>query len=93
MPGPLKCHTCGTTAAPQVFRAYGLFCSKACETADEIKKEQSVIDLLQAGFTKHPSVQNLWVKNGIAVSQEQVHRNGIHEVVKRHSRAAGQHRA
>lgn len=47
-------------------------------------------DLRKAGFSQDTDVPNLWVKNGVAISEEQAKKIGLIKALARHaSHAAG----
>lgn len=47
-------------------------------------------DLRKAGFEQHADVLNLWVKDGVAISEEQAKKIGLTKALARHaSHAAG----
>lgn len=52
--------------------------------------ENMRFDLKKAGFEQHVDVPNLWVKDGVAISEEQSKKIGLTKALARHaSHAAG----
>ncbi len=65
----------------------GLFCSPACR--DKYAADHLAIgkQLTEAGFSQHPDTPNMWLKQDVAITAEEVRNHGITKVLERHARA------
>lgn len=75
MPRNFLCHGCGIQFPYSV--GAGLFHSADCEAQFNANKETLRNSLIAAGFTQDPDASNLWTQNGVAVSLEQVVKEGF----------------
>jgi hypothetical protein len=80
---PLKCYHC-KTSFPRTPGA-GLFCGKDCEDAHCAAIEDNRKQLTDAGFVQHPETPNIWQKDGVAVTEEQVKHVGFEKAVQLHA--------
>jgi hypothetical protein len=84
----LHCLHCNKIGSPNEFRPWGLYCSEACRKGYEAKAQSAVAQLKALGFTQHPETPNLFVKDGVHISKEQVHRGNLPELVQKHAAVA-----
>lgn len=77
-----RCHGCG--ASFQNRKGADLHCSKECEGQHQAAQSMFQKSLEAAGFTQVADVPNLWVKNEVHISLEQVMREGLDETLARH---------
>jgi len=49
--------------------------------------------LTNAGFVQHPEIPNVWNKDGVAITEEQVKHVGFQKAVRQHGSAAAEHAA
>lgn len=88
---PLGCHHCG-----KPFRrapGAGRFCGDTCEKAHAAAMDQHRKSLTDAGFLQHSETPNLWLKDGVAISEEQVKNIGFEKAMRKHQSAAAEHAA
>jgi len=73
---PLVCHHCGL---PAVERRHGgdLTCSPDCQENFHKARAAAEDALRASGFTQHVDVPNLWGKDGVHLSIDQVIREGF----------------
>lgn len=83
----MKRPVCRTCTRPVVFG--NLFCSKACGQKPKEVKSQ----LLDAGFEPDPYTPNIYRKDGVAVTTEQVNHVGIDKALLHHTHAVEAHKA
>ena len=86
MAKPVRCLHCGR---PKVSKLGGdLTCSPDCRKAFEARRVSAEAALRDNGFTQYPEIPNLWAKDGVHLSIDQVIREGIEKALARHSDAA-----
>lgn len=86
---PLACRHCGSKF-PRAAGA-GLFCGSDCQMQHEAYTENATFDLKAAGFEQHPETPNIWHKDGVAITEEQVKHVGFEKAVRQHGSAAAEH--
>ncbi len=88
MPQPKLCHGCGKTFTPDPATGGGaqLYCSMACALEAQNRNTQIVAGLKAAGFEQNAEVPNLWAKDGVSVSIEELMHHGLEAVLQRHRR-------
>ncbi len=82
---PLACRHCGTQFRRSA--GAGLFCGDNCELAHDKANASNRESLLSAGFTQHEETPNIWVKDGVAVTEEQVKHQGLVKALHKHAGA------
>jgi hypothetical protein len=85
----LACRTCGRSFLHKP--GAGLHCTTKCEEnyADAIADAKQCLEA--AGFVVSPAAPNLYVKNGVAVTIEQVIHEGLEETLAAHDAAVAAH--
>ena len=86
MPKPKQCHFCHKSVEHSDL-IDGLFCSTTCRDAHAAQDEAIRQLLIDDGFTQHPTIQNVYVKDGVAVTTDEVLANGIDNALAAHTRA------
>lgn len=84
---PPVCHHCGKP----VPREHGgdLTCGPDCRSRFLSAREASSTELRALGFTEHAETPDLWGKDGVHISIDQVIREGLEETLARHAEAVG----
>ena len=78
------CHGCGQDSHHKVFRQFGMFCSKACEDIFAAEVLEVEAELLQNGFVQDKETPNIYRKDGVAVTKEQLHRANLPAILSLH---------
>lgn len=86
MAKPVRCHYCHTTV-DHADLIDGLFCSTSCRDAHALQHQAIRQQLTDAGFTPH-EIPNVWIKDGAAVTEDEVIAHGIDETLAAHLRAS-----
>lgn len=86
---PLACRHCGKQFARAA--GAGLFCGKDCEDAHCSAMDDHRKSLTDAGFVQHPETPNIWHKDGVALTEEQVKHVGFEKAVRQHGSAVAEH--
>lgn len=85
-----KCHFCfGMTTEATARQFAGRFCSKACVDGHGSAHESARKHLKESGFEQHPEAPNVWMKNGVALTEQEIVHDGIELCLDRHSRVGG----
>lgn len=66
----------------------GLFCSPRCEKAHRAHVERTAGQLVARGFKRNAKAPNVFTKDGISITQEQVKQHGLKEILKLHASVA-----
>lgn len=82
MPQPLHCHACGRLFPHR--RGADLYCSPKCEAQDKAAHGLMQIALHDAGFSQVKEVPNLWLKDGVHISTDEVLREGLAPTLAKH---------
>lgn len=77
------CHGCGE-AFPHKS-GIGLHHSAKCEKADAKKKAQLAARIVAQGFKQNKKAPNVFTKNGVSITLEQVKIDGLKETLKAHA--------
>lgn len=77
------CHNCGNAFPHKP--GVGLHCSQKCEAADNRKKAKIEESILKQGFKRNRKAPNVFTKNGVSITLEQVKLNGLKETLKAHA--------
>jgi hypothetical protein len=77
-----RCHGCG--AHFQNRKGADLHCSDECAGQHQAAQTMFQESLTKAGFVQVANVPNLWVKDAVHISMEQVMREGLDETLARH---------
>jgi len=88
---PLRCIHCGGLFRREA--GAGLCCGPGCEDKYKATTEQNRKALADAGFVQHPETPNIWHKDGVAVTEEQVKHHGIEKTIHLHAGAVAEHAA
>lgn len=80
-----KCHSCGAIKA--IAPGADLHCDQQCREDYATAVEQAAIALTAEGFSRDTAIPNLFVKGGVAVSLEQVIREGLESTLAAHNTA------
>lgn len=84
----LVCHHCGRLASSDT--GGDLTCSADCRGRYATARNSAEQGLSAAGFVKHADVSNLWAKDGVHISIDQVIREGFEQTIARHKAAAAE---
>ncbi len=80
----LICHHCGR---PHDNRLGGdITCSPECRERFAKAQKAAAEKLTAAGFVQNAEIPNLWAKNGVHISIEQVIREGFEKTVAAHKK-------
>lgn len=82
-----KCHQCNA----RILHAQlvdGLYCSKACR--DQHQKDHDALEqsVRAYGFTQHPDAPNVFLKDGVALTAEEIKHHGITKSLQLHATRA-----
>jgi hypothetical protein len=86
---PLACRHC-----KKPFRraaGAGLECGSDCEQAYINAMDAHRKALSAAGFVQHPETPNVWHKDGVAITEEQVKHVGFEKAIRKHTSAVAEH--
>jgi hypothetical protein len=83
------CKSCG--AIFQHRPGADLHCGDECRQDYELAIEQAISALRQEGFSRETEAPNLFVKDGVFVSIEQVIHEGFENALAAHARAVAVH--
>lgn len=79
MPKTFRCRVCGGTCGSD------LYCSAACRSKRDQDQADTAAWLKAQGFDAHPDVENLFVKDGAALTLEEVLHYGQEKSLARHA--------
>lgn len=82
MPQPILCHGHGGKVPHR--RGADLHCSKECEAQHRAAQQLFEAALQDTGFSQVKETPNLWLKDGVHVSIEQVMREGFRQTLDQH---------
>lgn len=82
----LHCHHCGKAFRHQP--AVGLFCSLRCEKQYAADRAKAGQQLGAKGFTVNKKAPNVFTKDGVSITLEQVKVHGLKETLNLHAAAA-----
>jgi protein-arginine kinase activator protein McsA len=85
----LGCQSCGRTFAATA--GAGLRCGPSCNAEYEAAVSQAVETLTAGGFTRSETTPNLFSKDNVNISIEQVIHEGIEAALASHDRAVAAH--
>ena len=85
MPQPILCHGHGGTVPHRV--GADLHCSKECEEQHRAAQQLMEQALRDTGFNQSQEVPNLWERQGVHISIEEVLREGLDSTLARHREA------
>jgi|SRR5579884_825969 len=85
----LQCHGCG--AIFPIAPGADLHCAHDCRTDYESAVDEAVKALTSEGFSRDTAAPNLFIKDGVAVSLEQVIREGFKRTLEAHNAAVAIH--
>lgn len=77
------CHGCGS-GFPHKPGA-DLFCSEKCRKRQEKKVQQTAATLAAKGFKRSSKAPNVFTKDGVSITLEQVLTNGLKETIAAHA--------
>jgi hypothetical protein len=88
MAKPVRCLHCGRSKVSKL--GGDLTCSPDCRKAWAARRTAAEAALRSNGFTQYPEISNLWAKDGVHLSIDQVIREGIETALARHSDATAE---
>lgn len=81
------CHGPGCGRAFRHEPGVGLFCSMKCEKRHEKEREKIAAQLAKRGFSRNKKAPNVFTKDGVSITLEQVLFHGFKETIVKHATA------
>ena len=78
-----RCHQCWCAVDSKAL-VEGLFCSVACRDLHAQLHEKARTQLSAAGFVNSPAGSNIWLRDSVALTEEEVKLNGLDTVLEKH---------
>lgn len=88
------CHYCGKHDTETVMQQNGgRFCSDGCAIAYQSDIEKAATSLAANGFERSPETPNLYTKDGVSLTVEEVMNEGLGSSLARHTAIVAEQRA